>query len=269
MLARSSLRWSRIQRPPLTIAYEPLPSTQPTLLTASIANASGQLFPNTSSTVSVFSYMIPYDQKQDCDIYGPICQTGSITVGVNFTTATTSTVLPCSSYLRAQAAYLENENDNIFLSNPDTDWGGDDSVWLGSFDDYLFGYPDLMDWNTNFGQSLECRSYAKAMRQGQYIFSDCGSSNTVIQTVGGVNYDYPSQLPPGVVREFDSEYTGTCCGNCSLRIPEVRLYYFPDKTTTSCQNNQTSNITSSHNLRKRVHSLIVDENTAVVSGHTL
>ena len=259
--------------PPLTVAYQSL-NTQPTpSLTASTAQASNQLYPNISSiNVSNFSYIIPYGQTQDCDIYGPICQTGSITVGVNLTTTATSTVLPCSSYLSAQSAYLMDENENIFLSNRRTDWGASGPGWLASFDDQMFGSSNLVDWNTNFGQSPECRSYAKAMRQGQYTFSDCGSSNTVIQTVGGVNSDYPSQLPPGVVQQYNDDYTGTCCGNCSLEIPEVKVYYFPDPTTTSCPNNQTSNTTSnfsSHDLRKRVHSLVADGDTAVVSGYTL
>ena len=124
-----------------------------------------------------------------------------------------------------------------------------------------------MDWNKKFGQILECRSYAKAIRQGQHAFLDCGSNNTVVQTVEGVGYNYSSLLPPGVVRD---DYT--CCGNCSLEIPEVRLYYFPDQTITSCQNNQTFNITStlsSDNLNKRVHSLVANGATAIVSGYTL
>ena len=273
--------WSSIDPEPLSIPPEPPLNTQPTHpLTVSITNASGQLFPNTTSTstsVLGFSYIIPYSQKQDCDIYGPICQTGSITVGVNLTTATTSTVLPCSSYLSAQSAYLENENRNLILSNANTDWGADDDPgWQNSFDDYLFGYPDLMNWNINFGQSPECRSYAKAMRQGQYKISDCGTSNTVIQTIGGVQYGYPSQLPPGVVRDYNIDFNdtiGTCCGDCSLEIPEVRLYYFTDQTIINCQNNQTSNTTSVlssySSLGKRVHSLVADGDTAIVSGHTL
>ena len=258
--------------PPLTVAYQSF-NTQPSPpLTASTAQASDKLFPNTSSiNVSNFSYIIPYGQTQDCNIYGPICQTGSITVGVNLTTTATSTILPCSSYLSAQSAYLMDENENIILGNPNTDWGDSVPGWLGGPEDQMFDTPDLADWNTNFGQSPECRSYAKAMKQGRYTFSDCGSSNTVIQTAAGLSSDYPSQLPPGLVQQYDNDYTDTCCGNCSLEIPEVRVYYFPDRTT-SCQNNQTSNTTSilsSHHLRKRVHSLVADGDTAIVSGYTL
>ena len=220
-------------------------------LTASTAQASDQLFPNIPSmNVSSFSNIIPYGQAQDCDILRPICQTGSITVGMNLTTTITSTILPCSSYLSAQSTYLASGNEKLVLSNPARKRGANAPGWLESFDDYLFHFPDLMNWNTYFGQSPECRSYAKAVRRGRYTFSDCGSSNTVIQTDVGINLDYPPQLPPGVVLQFGDDYSDTCCGNCSLEIPEARVYYFPEKTATSCQ-------TTRHLIPPRTHHLII------------
>ena len=235
------------------------PVKQPSA-TTSIANASGQLFPNTSSSnPSDWQYIIPFNQTQDCDIFGPLCQTGSITVGLNLTTTTTSTVLPCSSYLSAQSAYLQ------YQENPDDP---QDDFWSKDFDiDTQLG-----KWVVSFGQSPECRSYAEAMSKGQYTFSECGSSNTVIQTAGGLDFDYPSQIPPSVARYFypDGLGQGTCCGNCSLDIPEVRLYYFPDQTAVC--NNRTTNTTSAfpaRSIEKRIHSLIPNGSTAIVSGHTL
>ena len=242
---------------------------------------------NTSSfNFSDFPYVIPYGQSQDCNIYGPVCQTGSITIGVNLSTATTNTVLPCSSYLSAQFAHLEYEqfvrleyikyedfpgvNKSSELAQDLVDYG-----WLANVDQI----PRLRDWNINFGQSPECRSYAKAMSSGKYTFSDCGGSKTVISTSAGVsnNYTYPSEIPPGLVRFVDRFYNQTCCGNCSLNIPAVRLYYFPNKSTIDCHNNQTSeyqrpnltSVVSAGHLEKRVHSLIANGNTAVISGHTL
>ena len=226
--------------------------------TALMANASDQMYRNTSST-SVFSYIIPFGEKQDCNIYGPVCQTRSITVAVNLTTATTNTVLPCSSYLSAQKAYLEYSN------NPDDPV--DDYLWEnhGSYLDD----PILVEWDTNFGQSPECRSYAEARAQGRYTFSGCGSSNTVTQA----NEVLPLQIPPGIVRYWDPGSTaGTCCGDCSLDVQQVRLYYFPEKMTISCHQNQTSNFTSTlpaRDFRKSGHSLFADGSTAVISGHTL
>ena len=147
---------------------------------STIANASGQLFPNTISiSAPAFSYIIPFGQTQDCDIYGPLCQTGSITVGINLTTATSNAVLPCSSYLSAQAAYLATENDP---DDPDRN-----GFWSGESDAMVAG-SDLERWNANFGQSPECRSYAEAMSQGRYTFSDCGTSNAIAQTAADFDY---------------------------------------------------------------------------------
>lgn len=248
---------------------------------ASILNVSSQLFPNTSSfNVSNFPYIIPYGQTQDCNIYGPVCQTGSITVGVNLTTATTNTILPCSSYLSAQFAHLEylqyggfpqlypDVNDSSELTQDLEDYG-----WTGDVD----MLPRLRDWNINFGQSPECRSYAEAMSSGKYIFSECGGSNTVISASPGLSWKYPSEIPPGLVRLFNGFFEETCCGNCSLDIPAVRLYYFPNKSTIDCHNNGTfeyqrpnlTSVVSAGHLEKRVHSLIANGSTAVISGNTL
>lgn len=136
--------------------------------------------------------------------------------------------------------------------------------------------PRPRDWDINFGQSPECRSYAEAMSSGKYTFSECGGSNTVISTSAGWSYDYPSEIPPGLVRTFHG-FRGTCCGNCSLDIPAVRLYYFPNKSNIDCQNNQTSeyqrpnltSVVSAGRLEKRVHSLLANGSTAVISGQTL
>lgn len=228
--------------------------------TASKVNISSQLSSNipsqnTSSTsVSDFSYIIPYNQTQDCNIYGPLCQTGLITVGVNLTTTTTTATLPCSSYLSAQSAYIENLNQ------------------LGEGCFQVGGGPDsdpLVDWQTNFGESPECKSYGRALTRSQYTISDCGSSTKVIQAT--LDFDTPWPMPAGVNQFLCEAYTFTCCGNCSLGIPEVRLYYFPDKTIVDCQKNQTSNLTSvtSAPNQKRAHSLVAEGSTAVISGHTL
>ena len=212
---------------------------------------------------------MPFNQTQDCDIFGPLCQTGSITVGLNLTTATTTTVLPCSSYLSAQSAYLAYQNDPFHDPSDPSSSNGSDELWV----DYEYGMdPDLQNWLVNFGRSPECKSYAEAMSKGQYTFSQCGSRNTVIQTAAGSDSFYTSQIPPSVERYSypDALGWGTCCGNCSLDIPEVRLYYFPDESAV-CDNRTTNNtsVLSARNLEKRIHSLIANGSTAIVSGHTL
>ena len=195
---------------------------------------------------------------------------------MNLTTTTTDTVLPCSSYLSAQFAHLEYEEYKLYPGvNESSELAQDlrNDGWLGDVDII----PRLRDWDINFGQSPECRSYAEAMSSGKYTFSECGGRNTVISTSAGVSWDYPSEIPPGLVRWFDWVDTATCCGNCSLDIPAVRLYYFPNTSTIDCHNNQTSeyqrpnltSVVSAGHLEKRVHSLIANGSTAVISGHTL
>ena len=230
------------------------PVPQPSV-TNSSANLSVQTFNSTSSsTVPPFSYIIPYGLLQECDIYGPICQTGSITVGVNLTYATTTSVLPCSSYLKAQSQYLRSPDDVSF----------DNIVWEDE--------PD--DWVSNFGRSPECKSYAEAFGRQQFTFPGCSTSSVTALPDQAPEEDlsYPWQIPPGVIRRFSPVYTGYCCGNCSLDLKEVRLYYFPDSITTDCPNNTSfnhSSVSSSGNLMKREHSVIGDGSIAVVSGHTL
>ena len=211
-----------------------------------------------------FSYIIPYGQSQECNIYGLACQTGSITVGVNFTTTTTTTVLPCSSYLTAQSKYLASAVNGH-------DMGTVEMVWAG------LGEPEFVQtWASNFGQSPECRSFARAYSNSLYTFSDCGSSNTIFSTQVFWNWEdtfgYPPQIPVGLLRRYDIFDTDTCCGTCTLDFSEMRLYYFPDGDSTDCQYNGTSNSTSATtagNLRRRMQSLIPNGSTAVVGEHTL
>ena len=137
------------------------------------------------------------------------------------------------------------------------------------------------EWLLNFGRSPECRSYAAevsyaaewgdaAHGNGLYTISGCGDQYTVT----GSNDDgtYPTQLPPGVVRRISPTYNALCCGNCSLDVSEVRLYYFPDRSTPNCQYNQTFNSSSTlsgQRPEKREHSLIKSGSTAVTGGYTL
>ena len=171
---------------------------------------------------------------------------------MNLTTATTTTVLPCSSYLTEQSNYVLDPTS----------------------DSDLYPMEDLPeDWRLSFGHSPECRSYAAAYgaySNGPYTLSGCGAQYTV--TWANDDGSYPPQLPPGVVNYVDPSYNALCCGNCSLDVSEVRLCYFPDSSTPNCQYNQTSNsssILSGRNPEKREHSLVKSGSVAIVSGYTL
>lgn len=173
-----------------------------------------------------FSYIIPSQNTQKCNIYGPLCQTGTITVGVDLVSKTTTTTLPCSAYLTAQSKYLNINNPQPCAIRP--------------------FYPDI--WTEGFGHSPECATYADLWaREGQYTLSSCGGNHTVATFSAGACA--PEQIPPGVRNKLQAFYYD-CCGNCTVDIPEVRLHYFQDENSdTACQGNTTigiyNNITSS------------------------
>ena len=203
---------------------------------------------NASFSAGPFSYLIPFSQSQKCDIFGPICQTGLITVNVSLASSTTTTTLPCSSYLTAQAAHLLSAK---------VESGGHITL------------EDAREWLTAFGRSPECRSYAKIQRNEEnYTFSVCGNRNTIIQA--SEQFSLPAQIPPGVFDRFRPlDYA--CCGNCTLIIPEVRLLYFPDPAAPQCEHqaSNSSAVVSARAINKRVHSLNHTGSIAVLSGHTL
>lgn len=134
-------------------------------------------------------------------------------------------------------------------------------------------YP--VEWYSTFGRSPQCASYAEVWKAGgKYTFSDCEAGSTVVQAVAKSDTgSFPSQLPPGVIRKHGFDYS-TCCGNCSLDIPEVRLLYFPDAKIGHCGKNQTLAVGPTRSglgdiLDKSADSSLGSGSTAVYSGHTL
>jgi len=225
---------------------------------------SPQVHSQTSTSVSPenqFPYLIPYNQSQSCDIYGPICQTGLVTVDVSLNnTQSTATTLPCSSYLAAQSTYLELPN------------AGEPGALFPRFP---------VDWLTGFGRSPQCKSYGSVWSEtGEYTLSECGPS---VLTISQQTTDYisvPSQLPPGVLRKTEGPNVWSCCGNCSLQVQEIRLYYFPDENASAyCQSkglpllgaNETSSsqITSLNSSSIVIAKRAAGDSVAVLSGHTL
>ena len=202
-----------------------------------------------------FSFAIPYDQTQACNIFGPTCQTGSIVVGVGPISAndganvTGTTTLSCSDYLTAQSSYLAR-----FTGFPGQN---------------LPYFPT--SWATLFGRSPECTSYARVRQErGSWTFSNCRGHETV-DAASYQNAFLPPQIPPGVLRHHEFA-DWNCCGNCSIAINEVRLYYFPERgANESCPSNQTGTLqarSSSGSITKRANSLL-DSSTMVLSGYTL
>lgn len=179
------------------------------------------------------------------------------------TTTVTTTTVPCSYYLSAQAESAMNQSMNQFRPKAD----------------YL----------ASFGHSPECSVYAEDFKaQAREAYSDIFAINTPIvddalksafhfsKCGSNVGTDPRAYLPRGVSithigGPFNDFY---CCGACTLRVPEIRLWYFPASSNPSCSRgsaNTTSRngLSSDHNqLNKRIKS-ILNGSTLVTDGYTL
>lgn len=103
-----------------------------------------------------------------------------------------------------------------------------------------------------------------------YTFSSCGGNDAVVPASEGIFL--PDQIPPGVLRQIPFQVY-ECCGNCTLDVSEVRLYYFRDVmgNSSDCQANQTlrSQTTSSAaSNEKRGNAISAGSSIAIVSGYT-
>lgn len=201
----------------------------------------------------------PEIRNTECNLWGPLCQTGSIVVDVNMTKSITQTTIACSYYLSAQAesAAFNNHHENS------------------------------ASYQLSFGRSPECMSYAKALdvpsgAPAKLTYSNCGNnaSGTLlpplsyipvglgglgVQEIGGVS-NYPG---PFAVDE-------SCCGSCLFQLDTVRLIYFPTTSQINCTRDQNTTakprkvLSGSSEFRKRAYSLEVNASETVVSnGYTL
>lgn len=157
----------------------------------------------------------------NCNIWVPLCQTGSIVVDINVTTTTRRATEPCSHYLSAQSAFMEH----VIL---------DPSGW------------STYDLYTSLWRSPECTSYAQylqAKNPSQPLFassrstvsiphltySDCGS-NSSGTLLPPENY-LPAKKYQRVEIAYPQQY---CCGPCAMIIDEVKVLYFPEKSPAAC-----------------------------------
>ena len=207
---------------------------------------------------SAFPFLIPFDTKQSCDIYGPLCQPGLITANSIGSDRRTSLIsLPCSSYLSAQSTYIRDSNAT-----------------------------QQQEWLTQFGRSPQCHSFAGLLSNQQstvpLTFSECQADVAVATTAPTNSAPGSMQIPDGLL----SPKSNNCCGQCDMVVPELRLYYFEDPNAEawcsahgrqiarpSVAANDTSNPDAKKRRRRGEIVLTATGgnavNTAVVSGHTL
>ena len=211
----------------------------------------------------------------DCNIWGPLCQTGLIVVGVNLSSRIETTTVSCSEYLSAQAE----------CALPG---------YLAGREDYFDYMPPKNDYQMSFGRSPECKYYAQHFVKNNYpgYFPDSkqpagGDYNPIITPSGSLTFsncgsdqtqDSRYYTPPGVSNSVvgmgGPGYDYYCCGDCSLNIDEIRLLYFPGPKTSNCSINHSLTSSSSivhatsNKLDRRGASLLTNGSIFVSDGHT-
>lgn len=212
---------------------------------------------NNASIDSSFPYQIPLDNKQSCDIFGAVCQPGTITVksavGNNRTTVVN---IPCSSYLSAQSTFIRDSPMSKHL-----------------------------EWLRRYGRNPQCDSFASMLSSlpstSPWTFTECHGS----EATGTVDSNVSKAVPTQVPRHPVFPKLETCCGKCSFIILRVKLLYFPDpnaaawcaaRNRTMIYTDSRMNDTAHMKLRRRSPnlgasrvSLSTNVSTAVISGYTL
>ena len=203
----------------------------------------------------------------DCNIFGPLCQTGTVTVGVKINNSTTTTtVAPCSLYLSQQAKSLA---PSWGLFEP---WQYEILVW----EDVYFG-PGTSVWLSSFGHSPECTSFAAIEAAftsatqplgpitSAAVLSGCPSNDT------GLLGPWKAYTPPAVENQHGHDFF-SCCGWCTLHVPRVRVIYFPDAFASSCSQGPGFYSSAYDNMTRAPSTPASNEFvpvTAVESGYTL
>lgn len=179
-----------------------------------------------------FPYIIPWSNTQSCNIFGALCQLGSIAVNsVGQDSRTSLVTLACSSYLSSQSSFLQNA--------PVT---------------------KHVEWSRRFGRSPQCHSFASMLSETQstapWTFSECQGT----EAIGTVNSDLPNAVPTQVPGSLVFPKQEICCGKCDFIIPEIQLFYFPDpnaeawcssRNRTMFRPKMAANDTTGDGLRRR------------------
>ena len=175
-----------------------------------------------------------------CDVYGPLCQTGSTVVGFKRRSTIATTTVACSHYLSANAQTVRTNS-------------AAHSSWL-----------------RGFGRSPQCSSYAEIIRGSASGSSDFGVLSSCTDDghkFGATVLPARGFLPPGISMPFGvNESTVHCCGPCAIFIPRVELLYFPEDGDVPCSKTidtaKPSTITASANSKVAKTSFFVSD------GHT-
>lgn len=223
-----------------------------------------------------------------CDVFGAICQTGTIEATLNLTSTVSTTTVACSDYLKAQKAALELQTGGPHI--------------------------DRHEWLTRFGHSPQCSTFVErgiraaahsdltkrySVSPGATDLNSAYYSSIRLQdfSIAGYTLSGGSQIPPkptplagcpANASEFDYYlYPGgihyhvgagrewNCCGWCNLHVPQLQIFYFPDESDVVGSAYDTTNATrvkpgfnASAARKQAAPSSNKPPVTAVVSGYT-
>lgn len=222
-----------------------------------------------------------------CDIFGALCQTGTIEALVTHNGTTSTTAVACSDYLSAQKYAYQSMHQYEGIGDPG-------------------------QYALSFGRSPQCSTYVRLSQQNAalngatqtYATTDSYFNAAYYSSVQLENYSLagyslsgtvqiapkvtplagcpanasvldPSLYPGAVRHSAGAGHTWDCCGWCLLMVPELQVFYWPDQVTNSSSGlNVTNSIPpkASSELqaaRKRSPSLVDSgAKTTVVNGYT-
>lgn len=186
------------------------------------------------------------------------------------TTTVTTTTVPCSYYLSAQAQSAQpGYSPGRYEFRPEAGYLSSfgRSPECSIYADDRKANPLLDNWDGRIRNSAQIKSEEDALSSAFQV-SKCGSLD---------RQKGPRQfIPPGVsITHLGGPFKDFyCCGACTLKIREIRLWYFPDSSTYSCSKG-SANITSQGSLssnhkqfNKRIESLL-NSSTLITDGQTL
>lgn len=204
-----------------------------------------------------FPYAIPYGTSQSCDIFGPLCQPGFVTLSSTGSDRLLSpTTVPCSSYLSLQKSYINGiARDEVTAQVP--------------------------DWDTIFCRSPECWSFGEIHESLNspsftWTYSQCEGKESIYNVDladSSRGLRLPAAFPPRVVRGKEIITKLPCCGGCAIEAADIRLYYFRDQGASEyCSSRTRQVVVPSDVLNGTVHAsneLGGLASLAIVNGQTL
>jgi len=268
---------------------------------ASRSNTSTSLnYPNTTTTSSadytnITTAALPsypdfvYDYKTtnigSCDLFGALCQTGTIEALVTYNGTTSTTAVACSNYLSAQKYAYESMHPYEGIDDP-----GQFALSFGrspqcstfvrltqqraALDAATRTYAPNSDFNAAHYSSVQLEDYSLAGYSLSGTVQIAPKATPLAGCPANASIFDPSLYPGAVHHSAGVGHTWDCCGWCLLEVPELQVFYWPDQVTNSSSELNTTKSThpnassKSQPAEKRVPLGGSGAKTAVVDGYT-